>query len=184
MSIKKAKTAGFCYGVKRAVDNTYKEIEKGGKKIATLGSLIHNQQVCDDLNRKGVFAYSDLSEIPEDATVIIRAHGVKKSVIDSLQDREYIDLTCPFVTKIHKIVEEHYNKGYQIVIIGDEKHPEVIGINGWCNDEAIITYDENYQIPYEFAEKPICIVAQTTINKNVFVQIVQNIKNTQSGTNI
>jgi len=178
MSIKIAKTAGFCYGVKRAVDKTYEQIENNNGKIATLGSLIHNREVCEDLEKKGVFAYSCVEEIPEDATVIIRAHGVKKSVIDSLSGRNFVDLTCPFVSKIHKIVEEHYQKGYKIVIVGDEKHPEVIGINGWCDDQAIITYDTNYQIPSELAEKPICVVAQTTINKNVFVQIVQNIKNT------
>lgn len=175
--IKIAKTAGFCYGVKRAVDKVYEAIDEG-KKIATLGPIIHNKQVVDDLEARGVKAYSDIDEIPEDTAVVIRTHGVKKSVIDGLSGREYIDLTCPFVAKIHKIVKEHYEKGYTILIVGDEKHPEVIGINGWCNDSAIITYDEKFCMPSEYVEKDICIVAQTTINKNVFVQIVQNVKNT------
>lgn len=179
MSIEIAKTAGFCYGVKRAVDRTYAEAKKEGHgKIATLGNLIHNREVIEDLKKLGVEVYNSVDEIPENVKIIIRAHGVKKSVIDALEGRDYIDLTCPFVEKIHKIVYEHYKKGYRIVIVGDENHPEVIGINGWCDDSAIITYDKNFKFPQKFAENPVCIVAQTTINKNVFVQIVQNIKNT------
>ena len=175
MSIEIAKTAGFCYGVKRAVEKTYEVIGEKSK-IATLGHLIHNRGVVLDLEKHGVYSYDTPSEIPKDATVIIRAHGVKKSVIDELCGHEIMDLTCPFVAKIHKIVEKHYAEGYKILIVGDENHPEVIGINGWCGDDALITYDENYEIPSEFAEKPICIVAQTTINRNVFVQIVQNVE--------
>ncbi len=178
MSIKIAKTAGFCYGVKRAVDTVYEIVENENKKIATLGPIIHNAQVVSDLEKKGVAAYESVSEIPADTAVIIRTHGVTKSVIDELSGREYIDLTCPFVAKIHKIVSEHHQNGYQVVIVGDEKHPEVIGINGWCDNSAVITYDENFEIPKKYAEIPICVVAQTTINKKVFVQIVQNIKNT------
>ena len=177
MSIEIAKTAGFCYGVKRAVSKTYEAIDEKNGKIATLGHLIHNRGVVEDLEKHGVFSYDNPNELPKDASVIIRTHGVKKSVIDSLAGREIIDLTCPFVAKIHKIVAEHFEKGYKIVIVGDENHPEVIGINGWCGDDAIITYDEGFRMPAEFTEKPICIVAQTTINRNVFVQIVQNIEN-------
>ncbi len=178
MSIKIAETAGFCYGVKRAVDKTYEEINNNPGTVSTLGHLIHNRQVVEDLERHGVKAYDEVSDIPPNDTVIIRAHGVKKSVIDELAGRKFIDLTCPFVSKIHKIVNEHSQKGYKILIVGDENHPEVIGINGWCGGNAIITYDENFVLPEKYAEKPICIVAQTTINKKVFVQIVQNVKNT------
>ncbi|MDD6214956.1 MAG: bifunctional 4-hydroxy-3-methylbut-2-enyl diphosphate reductase/30S ribosomal protein S1 [Firmicutes bacterium] len=178
MSIKIAKTAGFCYGVKRAVDKVYETVEKGDRKIATLGPLIHNRSVVEDLIQKGVLYYDDPKDIPDDTTIVIRTHGVKKEIIDSLDGRDYIDLTCPFVAKIHKIVKGHHDRGYQIVIVGDATHPEVIGINGWCDNSAIITYDPQFKIPPTFVEKPICIVAQTTINKNVFVQIVQNIKNT------
>ena len=96
-----AKTAGFCYGVKRAVDDVYKEIENG-KKIATLGPLIQNSQVIEDLASKGVYAYDSIEDIPSDHTVVIRAHGVPKAVYDKMNGREYIDLTCPFVAKIHK----------------------------------------------------------------------------------
>ncbi len=179
--IKVAKTAGFCYGVKRAVDGVYREIENG-KKIATLGHLIHNRQVIEDLERKGVYSYDSVSDIPEDYTVVIRAHGVAKSVYENMGGREYIDLTCPFVSKIHKIVSEHHKKGYKIVIVGDKNHPEVIGINGWCCGNAIIINDKNYEIDENLREKDICIVAQTTINKEFFGEIVQNIKKTCKST--
>ena len=175
--IKVAKTAGFCYGVKRAVDGVYKEIDSE-KKIATLGHLIHNPHVIDDLEGKGVISYDSVSEIPKDYTVVIRAHGVGKNIYDELEGREVIDLTCPFVSKIHRIVSEHHDKGYQIVIVGDKNHPEVIGINGWCEGEAVIINDVNYKIDENLAEKDLCIVAQTTINREFFGEIVQNIKKT------
>ena len=177
MSIEIAKTAGFCYGVKRAVEKTYEAISEEKSEIVTLGNLIHNKGVVSDLEKHGVFSFDTPEEVPDGAAVIIRTHGVKKSTIEALSGHKIIDLTCPFVSKIHKIAEEHYEKGYKIVIIGDKNHPEVVGINGWCGDDAIITYDMNFQMPSEYTEKPVCIVAQTTINRNVFVQIVQNIKN-------
>ena len=173
--IEVAKTAGFCYGVKRAVDGVYDAIENG-RKIATIGALIHNRQVIEDLASKGVYAYDSVQDIPEDYTIVIRAHGVGKKVYELIGDREYIDLTCPFVSKIHKIVEEHYKQGYKIVIIGDKNHPEVKGINGWCENSADIIYDPNEHFDEKWSEKPLCIVAQTTINREFFGEIVQNIK--------
>ena len=179
--IKVAKTAGFCYGVKRAVDGVYKEIENGNK-IATLGHLIHNGQVIKELEEKGVKSYDKVSDIPEDYAVVIRAHGVGEDVYKEIGERPYIDFTCPFVSKIHKIVKKHYDEGYQIVIVGDKNHPEVIGINGHCFGSAFIINDKNMQIPDELAEKPLCIVAQTTINRDFFGEIVQNIKKTCKST--
>lgn len=176
-----ARTAGFCYGVKRAVDSVYSEIEKG-TRLGIIGALIHNRQVTEDLEKKGVYSYKTPDEIPEDCTVVIRAHGVGKDVYEKVSRRPFIDLTCPFVEKIHKIVREYYNKGYEIVIVGDKNHPEVIGINGWCDNSAQIIYDVNEQIDEKKREKPICIVAQTTINKEIFGQIVQNAKKTCKST--
>ena len=175
MGIKVAKTAGFCYGVKRAVDNVYKAIDEG-ERIATLGAIIHNRQVIEDLAFKGVYAYDTPEQIPQDCTVVIRAHGVGKSVYDALEGRKVIDLTCPFVSKIHKIVKKHYDEGYQIVIVGDANHPEVIGINGWCENSAVVIYGKNAEIDESLANKRLCVVAQTTINKEIFGEIVQNIK--------
>ena len=177
--IEVAKTAGFCYGVKRAVNEAFR-IAENGEKIVTLGALIHNRQVIGELEKKGIRVIDSVLEADKATTVIIRAHGVGKETIDFLEKRgiNYIDLTCPFVKKIHNIVLEHYNKGYKIVIIGDKNHPEVKGINGWCDNSAFITYSTEDEIPEELSNFNVCIVAQTTINKNIFIQIVQNIKNT------
>lgn len=173
--IKVAKTAGFCFGVKRAVDGVYNAINSG-IPIATLGDIIHNRQVTDDLLSRGVYAYETPEDIPEDYTAVIRAHGVGKDVYERLGDKKYIDLTCPYVAKIHRIVEKYYKDGYQIVIVGDKNHPEVIGINGWCSGSAVIIDSESTEINTDFGNKPLCIVAQTTIKKNNFVQIVQILK--------
>lgn len=181
MQIEVAKTAGFCFGVKRAVDTVYEAIEKG-KKIATLGDIIHNRQVMDDLASKGVYAYDDVGDIPDDYVIVIRAHGVGKDIYEKIGNREYIDLTCPFVSKIHKIVEKYYNKGYKIVIVGDKSHPEVIGINGWCDYSAEVIDSEATNIDVDFGEKSLCVVAQTTIKRDYFVQIVQNLKKTCKST--
>lgn len=176
-----AKTAGFCYGVKRAVDNVYKQAEEG-KNIATLGPVIHNPQVIADLERRGVKVYDNVADIPEGYTVVIRAHGVPERVYEELTGRDYIDLTCPFVSKIHKIVNEHYKKGFKIVIVGDKNHPEVIGINGWCGDSALIINSPDEQIDENLSQNDVCVVAQTTIKRENFVQIVQILKKTCKST--
>ena len=179
MPVKIAKTAGFCYGVKRAVEEVYKHSGRG-EKIATLGALIHNEQVVDDLKKRGVSVYETVAEVPDNTTLVIRTHGVGRNVYDEIKKRnlKFIDLTCPFVEKIHKIVNEYYNNGYKIVIIGDKEHPEVKGINGWCENKAEVLYSDDGEIPEYLADYNVCVVAQTTINKNIFVQMVQNIKNT------
>ena len=181
MPVKTAKTAGFCFGVSRAVDAAYKAVNDG-IKIATLGDIIHNRSVTEDLNGKGVYSYERVSDIPDDCTIVIRAHGVGKDVYEQIGERPYIDLTCPYVKKIHKIVEKHHKEGYKIVIVGDEKHPEVIGINGWCNYEATVIDSECREINQDFSKNRLCIVAQTTIKKNNFVQIIQILKKTCKST--
>ena len=175
MSIKVAKTAGFWFGVKRAVDSVY-EAAAAGKNIATLGDVIHNRQVMDDLKSKGVNSYENVADIPNDCTIVIRAHGVGKDIYEQIGERPYIDLTCPFVSKIHKIVEKYHKEGYKIVIVGDANHPEVIGINGWCNYEAEIIDSGATKINQNLSNYPLCIVAQTTIKRDNFVQIVQILK--------
>ena len=179
--IKVAKTAGFCYGVKRAVDNVYAAVEKG-IHTATIGPVIHNPQVIEDLTLKGVKVCHAVSDIPDGYTAVIRAHGVPESVYNELKGREYIDLTCPFVAKIHRIVNEHYKKGYKIVIVGDKNHPEVIGINGWCGNEAYIINNTDEKIDENLSQSDVCVVAQTTIKKENFMQIVQILKNTCKST--
>ena len=133
-----AKTAGFCFGVQRAVEMVYTEADKG-KKVVTLGPIIHNEQVVSDLEKRGVSvidetALADESVDLSGATVVIRSHGVSKSVYEKLRQKrcEIVDSTCPFVKKIHDTVQEYAAQGYDIVIVGSREHPEVQGILGWC----------------------------------------------------
>ena len=176
MKVTLAKSAGFCFGVKRAVEMVYKEAETG-KKVYTLGPIIHNEQVVQDLEQKGVRVIDTPEELSkaEDATVIIRSHGISADVYHQLEDKKVriVDATCPFVSKIHRIVEKKYQEGSCIVIVGNANHPEVEGINGWCNGAATVigsvSEAENYS--QEPARK-LCVVAQTTFNYKKFEDIV------------
>ncbi len=133
--IELAKSAGFCFGVNRAVDTVQRLAGQSGKKVYTLGPIIHNEKVVEQLRQQGVRDVADISEIddPEDSVLIIRSHGVSKQVIEELEEKGicYEDATCPFVKKIHETVAGYSAKGYTIVIIGDARHPEVQGILGW-----------------------------------------------------
>ena len=172
-----AKSAGFCFGVKRAVNKVYEEAKKG--RVYTYGPIIHNEEVVKDLENKGVKVINSLEEfqdIPE-GTVVIRSHGVAKEVYDFLkkQDLKIVDATCPFVLKIHRIVEEHAKAGEHIVIIGNDKHPEVEGIKGWCGPKNR-TVIQNREEAENFAidgKQKVCIVSQTTFNYNKFQLLVE-----------
>ncbi len=174
MNITIAKNSGFCIGVKNAVDTV---ISLGREGVYVLGELIHNESVLNKIASLGVKTINDISEI-ESGTLIIRSHGVSKKIIDELslkKDIKVIDCTCPFVKKIHKIVSEHYNNGSRIVIVGKAEHPEVVGINGWCNNSAIILdSDENIPSAIFDADK-VCIVAQTTYSVEKFDKILKKI---------
>ncbi len=177
--VKIADSAGFCFGVSRALKMTETGIEEG-KSIVTYGPIIHNGQVVKALEKKGVRIIENVDEVLEGDTVVIRSHGVPKVIEDSLKEKgiPYIDATCPFVKKIHRIVSENYALGKTIVIIGDAKHPEVMGINGWCNDEAIIFSSIEDVDCSVIAEKECCVVAQTTFERNLWEKIIKIIKNT------
>ena len=180
MQITIAKTAGFCFGVKRAVDKVYELLEKGDRKICTLGPIIHNEEVVNDLAEKGVKVISveDLSHI-KDVTVVIRSHGVGEDVYRLLEEQEldYIDVTCPFVLKIHKIVREQSEDGAFIVIIGDPDHPEVEGIRGWCRGDYKVIRNKEEAEQFQTPEnRRICVVSQTTFNFNKFQEIVEIIE--------
>ncbi len=171
MEIKVAKTAGFCFGVDRAVKLVYSEIEKGNKNVATLGPIIHNADVVNDLKSKGVRIVDSVSELREGETAVIRSHGVGGDIYRQLEEKgnDYIDATCPFVARIHKIVREKTNEGYFILIAGDENHPEVQGIVGHCDENCFVFKDEFelrefFSKKYEKIEKKLAIVAQTTYN--------------------
>lgn len=175
MEIKVAKTAGFCFGVERAVDKVYEQV--GRKNIYTYGPIIHNETVVEDLGKKGVKVLHTIEELNalKEGTVVIRSHGVAKEVYDLMEQKglQYIDATCPYVKKIHNIVKNASEAGQQVVIIGNGKHPEVEGIKGWCKSEPIIieTMEEMEKISNLDGEK-LCIVAQTTFNYKKFQDLV------------
>lgn len=172
MKIVLAKNSGFCMGVNRAIDTVLK-IEN--KPVYVLGEIIHNEGVLKKLEENNVITLDDTTNLKSGDTIVIRSHGVGKDIILELESRgiKVINLTCPFVVKTQKIVEQKYNEGYQIVIFGKVDHPEVIGINGWCNNSAIIIEDENLQNIELNAEK-ICIVAQTTVSEQKFNKFLKN----------
>jgi (E)-4-hydroxy-3-methyl-but-2-enyl pyrophosphate reductase len=173
------KNAGFCFGVKNAVDKAFKEVEnKQDRKIFTYGPLIHNKQVTDRLKEQGVHSVNELDEIADnDAELIIRSHGIAEEKYRLFEERglKYIDCTCPYVTAIHKKVREYYQKGYKIFIVGDKDHPEVIGTNGWCDYTAHIVDNEKIVDKLPIYDK-ICVVAQTTITKKIWDSVVDAIQ--------
>ncbi|NLM50930.1 MAG: bifunctional 4-hydroxy-3-methylbut-2-enyl diphosphate reductase/30S ribosomal protein S1 [Clostridiaceae bacterium] len=178
MKIILAKSAGFCFGVSRAMKLVLDEIKKG-KKIKTLGPLIHNDNVISYLEKNGVGVISDVKEATPDTLVVIRSHGVSKEIENYLKENniEYIDATCPFVKRIHKIVEQSKREGRDIVIIGNKNHPEVIGINGWCENSAEIIENETEAQNYKNDNK-VAVVAQTTFNREIWQKSTKILKNT------
>lgn len=179
MEIKLAKTAGFCFGVKRAVDTVYKEAEKNNETIYTFGPIIHNEQVVEDLEKNGVFVVNSIEELKalkSGTTVIVRSHGVGKYVYDLMEEcgLNIVDATCPFVKKIHRIVERESKDGKHIIIIGNDKHPEVEGIKGWvCGQATVIeNAEEAHALTVQNGEQ-LCIVSQTTFNYNKFQDLVE-----------
>ena len=186
MEILLAKSAGFCFGVQRAVDTAYKHADE--KNVYTYGQIIHNEEVVGDLAKHGVKILEDdeLDQI-KDSKVIIRSHGAEKRVYDILEKNgnEIIDATCPFVKKIHNIVMDECGKGHTVIIIGDGKHPEVKGIMGWCMSEPVVIGTEEeaekfVQSCLNGEYKPsenISIVSQTTFNYRKFHNVVDIIRN-------
>lgn len=178
-----AKTAGFCFGVNRAVDMVYKAIDDGNK-VATLGPIIHNPDVVNDMKNKGVRVISSVSEAKSDEIVVIRSHGVPYSVIEELKEGrlEYIDATCPFVSRIHKIVREKSAEGFTIIIAGDSSHPEVKGIVGNALNEPFVFNDfadlkEIFEKNNNFLQKKVAIIAQTTYNNTLWGKCAEFIEN-------
>ena len=178
MEVKGAKTAGFCFGVKRAVEQVYEQIEKAKEPVYTYGPIIHNQQVVKDLEEKGVCVLNTEEELLElsRGIVIIRSHGVGKSVYDILEKRNVtvVDATCPFVKKIHRIVQEQEKKGRRVVIAGNPDHPEVQGICGWAGEGTLVVSEASQveKLPLLPGES-LCFVAQTTFNYNKFQDLVE-----------
>ncbi len=184
MKVTVAKTAGFCFGVKRAVEKVYEQIGKSEKPIYTYGPIIHNEQVVGDLREKGVEVIDSLEELKtiRDAVVVIRSHGVGKNVYDILKENgvDIVDATCPYVKKIHRIVEKQTAEGRRVLIVGSEDHPEVQGIKGWGDDRTVVIENTEDFRRLELPEdEKLCIVSQTTFNYKKFQDIVEKISKTR-----
>ena len=181
MKVIKAKTAGFCFGVKRAVDTVYEQADTCGGPIYTYGPIIHNEEVVKDLESRGVSVIRSEEELESitEGTVIIRSHGVEKRICDKLRGKglRIVDATCPFVKKIHNIVEKESAEGKYILIIGNPDHPEVIGIRGWAGSNVSVIQNADDIEKVDFSKnKKICVVSQTTFNYNKFQDLVEIIK--------
>ena len=178
MKVTVAKTAGFCFGVKRAVEKVYDQIGRTEKRIYTYGPIIHNEQVVGDLREKGVEVIDSLEELKtiRNAVVVIRSHGVGKNVYEILKenDVEIVDATCPYVKKIHRIVEKQSAEGRKVLIIGSEDHPEVQGIKGWGDERTVVIEDMDDFLKLQLPEnEKLCIVSQTTFNYKKFQDLVE-----------
>lgn len=174
MNIKLAENAGFCFGVKRAVEEAVKHKEQFHKNIYTLGPLIHNNDAVQFLSQKGIYPVEleNLDQLNEGDVIIIRSHGISLKVLDMLHEKKLniIDATCPYVKNIHKKVKDYSELGYRIVIVGDNSHPEVIGINGWCEDSAHISKDGT---DLRILPRKVCVVAQTTEKQSNWEKVLQ-----------
>ena len=165
-----AKSAGFCFGVDRAVKMVYNELESN-TKVATLGPIIHNQDVVNDMNAKGARVVESVDELLPEETVVIRSHGVGREVYEKIAEKgcRMLDATCPFVAKIHKIVAEKSKEGYLVLIAGDVNHPEIQGIIGHC-EQNFCVFKDNIELKHVFEKNPdflrkkLAFVAQTTYN--------------------
>ena len=192
MEVRLAKSAGFCFGVKRAVDTVYEQIAKQTEEkvpIYTYGPIIHNEQVVNNLEKNGVIVIEDLEQLRtmEKGIIIIRSHGIDKKTFQALEEMGHtcVDATCPFVKRIHRIVEKESRLGKEIVIVGNPGHPEVEGIKGWSDRPAHVVESEadveNLNLPEDCE---ICVVSQTTFNYNKFQDLVEILKNSRYNVSV
>ena len=181
MKVELAKSAGFCFGVEKAVNTVYEEAKKGNDIVYTLGPIIHNEEVVKDMKKRGVEAVKieDLASLKK-GTVIIRSHGVSREIFNFVKrsGHRVVDATCPFVKKIHAIVSVQSGKGKTVVIIGNPEHPEVMGIRGWGDENtyAVENIEQFINLGLK-KDKEIIIVAQTTFNHKKFQEIIDKISN-------
>ena len=182
MKLTVAKSAGYCFGMKRAVNMVYQEAGETAVPVYTYGPIIHNAEVVKDLQQRGVQVVEDVKELQNlpKGKIIIRSHGISRREHEAMKTYgfEVLDATCPFVLKIHRLVEKYSKEGYQIVIAGNRHHPEVEGILGWVEGQPAYTIacpEDIEKLPLKKGEK-VCLVAQTTFNYNKFQELVEIIK--------
>ena len=181
MKVVLAKSAGFCYGVRRAVELA-EQTARSGSPCVMLGSIIHNQDMIDRLAEEGLVSVNSPAEVPEGCTVIIRSHGESKAVHDALKESGFtiLDATCPNVTRIHKLVVDAEARGRQPVIVGTPDHPEVLAIAGWCGHPVVVSGADNLEKWLDEDEKrrelPLTVVSQTTSTKKIWNDCVKKAK--------
>ena len=177
MEVVLAKSLGFCFGVKRAVETVYAQSGKA-EDIYTYGAVVNNEEVVEDLKKKGVKVIENREELKKvkTGTVIIRAHGVARDIYGQIEEQglKLVDATCPFVKRIHEIVAKNSAEGKRIVVAGNPGHPEVEGIVGWSTTPEVVleSVDDARNYTQE-DDKEICMVSQTTFNYNKFQDIVE-----------
>ena len=177
MEVRLAERIGFCFGVRRAVDTVYEQIENG-KNIVTYGPIVNNEEVVRELAEKGVRVLESKEELMglSSGSVVIRAHGVPEEICHIIKEKglECIDATCPFVKRIHRIVEKESGEGAHILVVGNAGHPEVEGILGWCRGPATVLGDPQEAREFALPEgRKLCLVAQTTYNYKKFHNVVE-----------
>ena len=172
MEIIVAKSGGFCRGVKKAVDTA---LSINPENTYIYGEIIHNPDVVKTINERGIQTIEDLADVPSGAVLIIRSHGVGEQIYKECENRniQVVDCTCEYVKRTQRIIREQYAKGKTIVIVGEPTHPEVIGLNGWCENNAYIFTSETDDFSI-LPQNGCCVVAQTTYSKEKFDKIVKN----------
>ncbi len=189
MEVFVAEHAGFCFGVTKAVETVYEQIHNKKVNIYTYGPIIHNDIVVEDLKKKGVKVLQSLDELNDvkEGVVVIRSHGITKDIHDKLNQTglEIIDATCPFVNRIHKIVEEESKKGQHIIVVGNRTHPEVQGIVSYVLGPVTVIESPEEAMGTDLKkELNYTVVAQTTFNKNKFKETIEIFKNNGYNINI
>ena len=176
MEVILAKSAGFCYGVSRALNTVLDAARAQQKPMFTLGPLIHNPQEIEKLESQGVKSVSDISDIPAGSIVVMPSHGVSESVMDQAKaaDLEIIDVTCPYVNKVHRVAETLAKNGYQVVILGDKGHTEVRGILSTAGEEALVVSEASELCSAKLKDR-VGIVAQTTQTRERYQALVAEV---------
>jgi (E)-4-hydroxy-3-methyl-but-2-enyl pyrophosphate reductase len=165
------KNAGFCFGVKRAINLAFEKAKKTGKRVYTFGPLIHNPQVVEELKREGVYPVQNLKKI-KSGTLIIRSHGVHPRILQEAKKKglKIIDATCPFVRRAQRNARALHKEGYQVVVVGEAHHPEIQGIIGYADDQAKVINSDTRELDF-FRGKRVGLIAQTTLNLDTFKQV-------------
>lgn len=175
MEIIIAKNAGFCFGVRRAVDIAEKAL-RNGEKVYCLGSLIHNRQVVEKLEKKGLVIVENIADIPSGVKFIVRSHGIAPELVEKIRATggEILDATCPFVRRAQMVAKKFYETDFEVIICGDPDHAEVIGINGWANNSAKIIHHAEKAKELKYA-KTIGVLSQTTQKIELLKETVGNL---------